>query len=733
MVGQFVGSQRAPTAGPPERRARPPVGLLSAPAVIGGLGMAARTDLGPSSIDPMRRAAVARLQGSHGNRFTQRLIASSTHIQRCGGAVHAGCSCAVPDGNTAISNAPTISVIGPQRLTATEKEEDLTSSRYAGIPRLESAFDNNPALRSGEKGEAVKAVQQGVIDDGIPMPVSTKKTGAPDGDYGGETVKAVKEFQTKHGLLDGGVADGVVGRRTLRKLDELAGSGPPDKRIGPQTSDLEVTGKFETTDKSPATDKSTIFFKKDDAGFADDDEKAKVAPFFTPADSDLTLTGSTSEEEKNAPALAAARIATVTDALDKGGHDILTHITATPDPTAGRGVIDYRHARHVAITTGKVPAPKSTCEDAKGNPLPDSAPCSTEMEGLLAAAQEQSRPLLGGAIAAVSASPLTDKTLGILDSTFGGNVAGAGKAQAPAVRKRLELIKTQLNGWSKAKAHTCGTPCQPICAQGSPANTRGRGAGPAALLTLCPNFGEFKGVLPADILIHESAHGATGVAADDHAQGIEREINFLPPDKALRNAQSYSNFCIQIATGATARQPAKDTLVGLADSATDKDTDAARRTLARVEKLIGFCSFDMGTLYSRLGIAQKKGSWLHPKVGGFSQVMDLVAPRFSLTPTRTPPSDRDRFAVAAIVDRYRRMDSVTGSELTLTRDPVNPTSWATGPGTAVTLGPEFFAASPDERINLLLAALVKATPGISSGLVPHYVALVHENQRLVHP
>jgi hypothetical protein len=119
-----------------------------------------------------------------------------------------------------------------QRLTAEEKELNLKSPRFAGNPRLEAVYDNSPAMRKGEQGDAVKRVQQALIDDGLAMPISTRKTGEPDGIFGDETYNAVLQFQIKHQLGK----DGVVGRQTLGKLDELFSTSPTT----PETSTQEL-------------------------------------------------------------------------------------------------------------------------------------------------------------------------------------------------------------------------------------------------------------------------------------------------------------------------------------------------------------------------------------------------------------------------------------------------------------------------------------------------------------
>lgn len=69
--------------------------------------------------------------------------------------------------------------------------------------------DYEPTLRKGAKGERVRELQEKLLALGYQLP----RYGA-DGDYGAETIKAVKEFQKDHGLA----ADGVCGPKTWAAL-----------------------------------------------------------------------------------------------------------------------------------------------------------------------------------------------------------------------------------------------------------------------------------------------------------------------------------------------------------------------------------------------------------------------------------------------------------------------------------------------------------------------------------
>ena len=71
--------------------------------------------------------------------------------------------------------------------------------------------DTKPTLRKGSKGSYVTLLQTELLNRGYKLPIY-----GADGNFGTETVVAVKQFQTDNGLT----ADGVVGRATWAKLEE---------------------------------------------------------------------------------------------------------------------------------------------------------------------------------------------------------------------------------------------------------------------------------------------------------------------------------------------------------------------------------------------------------------------------------------------------------------------------------------------------------------------------------
>ena len=105
----------------------------------------------------------------------------------------------------------------------------LSCGRLSGNADIVKASNNAPPLAQGARNEGVRVLQMALIDLGQSMPLSTGGgTQLPDGIFGSETAAAVRNFQRVNGLA----ADGVAGRDTLTRLDQvLAAKGSVDARI----------------------------------------------------------------------------------------------------------------------------------------------------------------------------------------------------------------------------------------------------------------------------------------------------------------------------------------------------------------------------------------------------------------------------------------------------------------------------------------------------------------------
>jgi peptidoglycan hydrolase-like protein with peptidoglycan-binding domain len=102
----------------------------------------------------------------------------------------------------------------------------LSSPRFKRDPNLRLAANNQPSLKVGARGEAVKILQQALIDLGFAMPRSNTG-GFPDGIYGSETEATVKAFQRANALS----ADGIAGRDTLLRLDQIYAAREERERL----------------------------------------------------------------------------------------------------------------------------------------------------------------------------------------------------------------------------------------------------------------------------------------------------------------------------------------------------------------------------------------------------------------------------------------------------------------------------------------------------------------------
>jgi peptidoglycan hydrolase-like protein with peptidoglycan-binding domain len=114
----------------------------------------------------------------------------------------------------------------------------LKNDRFKGDATLQAVAAGSATLQAGAKGEPVKAVQNALLDMGYAMP----KFGA-DGDFGGETRKAVREFQTDRKLP----VTGNVDAATLAALDKAAPKAGAKAVVFPEYGEMFKDGVLATT------------------------------------------------------------------------------------------------------------------------------------------------------------------------------------------------------------------------------------------------------------------------------------------------------------------------------------------------------------------------------------------------------------------------------------------------------------------------------------------------------
>ncbi len=129
----------------------------------------------------------------------------------------------------------------------------LHNPLFANNARICGAATNAPPMRRGEADRvAVRILQNMMIAVGAGTMRRSIRDGELDGDYGGETERAVQRFQETHQL--GGrrrKGDGIAGQRVWEKLDVVAPHGLVPINLTPHMASVTPLAETrETTDTS---------------------------------------------------------------------------------------------------------------------------------------------------------------------------------------------------------------------------------------------------------------------------------------------------------------------------------------------------------------------------------------------------------------------------------------------------------------------------------------------------
>ena len=238
----------------------------------------------------------------------------------------------------------------------------------------------------------------------------------------------------------------------------------------------------------------------------------------------LVLDGFASEDEP--AALATARATAVGAALAAAAPPHTGARTLRNQAALGQGIIEYRTRRKVDVQTRAPMAPPPPPRA----PASRTRPCGTA----LSTARPRALFLLTRAIGALVA-PRSAAVNGLLSDLFGGasGVAAAGTIKANLAHLHHH-IDVEIGPPGTVECHTerdagCVNPAFNV------------GSGPGAVMTLCPKFLDNPGAINtnAATLIHEGAHGTTGLATVDLAYGHTRLIQALSTAQSLTNTDSY--------------------------------------------------------------------------------------------------------------------------------------------------------------------------------------------------
>jgi hypothetical protein len=432
----------------------------------------------------------------------------------------------------------------------------------------------------------------------------------------------------------------------------------------------------------------------------------------------LVLDGYASEDEP--PALAMARASAVDAALAAATPPHTGARTMRDESARGRGVIEYRTRRKVEVQTRVVGHP----------PPPPHAPAARVRPcgGALGAAKPRAIALLDTAIGKL-APPRTAAVDTLLSDLFDG---ASGIAAAGTIKTNLTKLRHHISAEiGPAGTVACHTERDGDCV--SPAFNEGTGAGPAAVMTLCPEFLDNPGAVEenAATLIHEAAHGTVGLGTKDLAYGHTRLIQTLTTAQALTNSDSYVLLVRNIGAAVAGTPPvpigiAADSQAFIPDEANKKQ---ARLALAHTEKWLTQAYQDVSSLYDTVVVSRAAGSWTGKAPVFNRATMHLLAMAgFPITdpgagPHFAMPTWDDQLKIAAIYDRFMAMRDVMWSKgITMKEVPAGPGAWAPGPGATVELSPPFFALSLHDQIHGLIMLLLAAHPGISPALWLSYAA-----------
>ncbi|HXU46560.1 MAG TPA: DUF4157 domain-containing protein, partial [Thermoanaerobaculia bacterium] len=507
---------------------------------------------------------------------------------------------------------------------------------------------------------------------------------------------------------------------------------PPTPTALPATTPTPGASDFKIERVGTST-QGEIFFARSSATL-DAPAKTQIAAVKKAAPASVRLIGYASADE--APAIAQSRADAVKAEL-KAAPDAVAVASAVGNAGATEGRSDFSGARSVEILVGSAPSATVDCKKKVGGKLvnPPKQPCTTMDPNTWTSfgkAHKQADDAMKEAVAAVAGTPSADDEK-LIDRFFGGHDA----ATLATLRTNLGKLATHVHGLPSIT--DCGGQCDAgLCDDGSTI-AYNNDVDAKSRMTLCvPAFKNLNQNDEARNLIHESAHGTSPLGGapaptkgtKDLAYRHERMMFQLSTAERLRNSDSYALFALFLheakSTGTAGAvptgisTPSKDAKSGFLAG----EEDPLDLALAKLEKRLAWASDWVGQLYGQiLKIRTGPLTWATSWADG---LMTEASKRFPLTAPPAKPTLDDQVRVAALSERYRRMKSAVKRNLTATRVGAGVATWTSASWVAAAsleVGPDFFRATADDQISLLLESLAKATKDVETAFIPAYVSL----------
>ncbi len=553
-----------------------------------------------------------------------------------------------------------------------------------------------------------------------------------------------------------GGSPGIPATATFLKFahgetEEFSTTTPEDNRKGqvtlqPVPSSVPATvpgagsGDFKIK-RVPSSSQSKIFFEGGKA-ILTADAKTQIDNLKASSPGAVRLIGFASMEE---PTSLAQDRADAVKARLTSSPNAVTVSSAVGNAAATSTRSDFARARSVEILTGSATPTTLDCDavvPGSSPPVkvnPPTAPCST-MDPATETDFQSALVVANNAMTAAmkAINPADSKHDPALITKFFGNT-------------NPSTLTTLATNMGKLQTHVSGLPAITSC--GGQCDTGGCESGStiaynndvdaASTMTLCVPV--FKGMHLNDQarnLIHESAHGTSPLGGPtnptkgtkDLAYRHERMIFHLSPADRLRNSDSYALFALfaketqdtgnPSATPAGISTPAQDSITGV------RDKPALERALAELEKRLTWSSDHSNQMFGQAqdvkdGKITWAQSWAEDYMKKAATLFPVRAPSSPPAPPNKPNMD-DMAKLAAIVERYKIMKFEVRRNLTITGIPAGIISWpkaANGfASDTLQVGPDFFNATPENQVSLLLENLARSTPDVEAAFIPAYVS-----------